>query len=462
MAVTQISRIQHRRGLEQDLPQLTAAELGWSLDTRRLYIGNGTIEEGAPVVGVTRVLTEHDVSDLTSNVAFANYTFVGNLAGYTAQTGASALSPTIRTYQQKLDDFVNVRDFGAVGDNSTDDTSAINRAIQQIYKSTVSPTESRARRTIYFPGGTYLITSPILVPPYAKLVGDGIGSSIIKQSQANQTVVKSCDSLFQTDASIGTNSAVTPKDIEIHNIQFLNSNSSVTSPIFVIDSSENVKLSSCRFNSAAGTGFYPNLVTILSSSVLSHTIYFENCDFVNGGNGLSVVGAGVRSLKAIGCTYDSLSNVAVNLRDAKNYVGVGNYFGTVGSFMVTDGNNATFELGDHYDTNNILNTGLYLGNLQYGMSQQYTLSSTPTVLSIIGPLIGANSAVTLDYEIRNQANARFGTITYVTTSTQTVFDDNYTETVNTVGANLFANSDSLIASVSSGTAVFKFAFKTFL
>ena len=245
MAVTQISRIQHRRGLEQDLPQLTAAELGWSLDTRRLYIGNGTIEEGAPVVGVTRVLTEHDVSDLTSNVAFANYTFVGNLAGYTAQTGASALSPTIRTYQQKLDDFVNVRDFGAVGDNSTDDTSAINRAIQQIYKSTVSPTESRARRTIYFPGGTYLITSPILVPPYAKLVGDGIGSSIIKQSQANQTVVKSCDSLFQTDASIGTNSANTPKDIEIHNIQFLNSNSSVTSPIFVIDSSENVKLSSC-------------------------------------------------------------------------------------------------------------------------------------------------------------------------------------------------------------------------
>ena len=29
MAVTQISRIQHRRGLEQDLPQLSSAELGW-------------------------------------------------------------------------------------------------------------------------------------------------------------------------------------------------------------------------------------------------------------------------------------------------------------------------------------------------------------------------------------------------------------------------------------------------
>ena len=67
MAVTQISRIQHRRGLEQDLPQLASAELGWSVDTRQLYIGNGTLEEGAPIVGVTRILTEHDIIDLTSN-----------------------------------------------------------------------------------------------------------------------------------------------------------------------------------------------------------------------------------------------------------------------------------------------------------------------------------------------------------------------------------------------------------
>ena len=51
MAVIQISRIQHRRGLESDLPNLASAELGWSVDTRKLYIGNGTIEEGAPSLG---------------------------------------------------------------------------------------------------------------------------------------------------------------------------------------------------------------------------------------------------------------------------------------------------------------------------------------------------------------------------------------------------------------------------
>lgn len=59
MAIVQISQIKHRHGLEEDLPQLATAELGWSVDTRKLYIGNGTLSEGAPEVGNTEILTEH-------------------------------------------------------------------------------------------------------------------------------------------------------------------------------------------------------------------------------------------------------------------------------------------------------------------------------------------------------------------------------------------------------------------
>ena len=59
MAILQISRITQRKGLAQDLPEpLAGAELGWAIDDRRLYIGNGTVEDGAPVVGNTEVLTE--------------------------------------------------------------------------------------------------------------------------------------------------------------------------------------------------------------------------------------------------------------------------------------------------------------------------------------------------------------------------------------------------------------------
>lgn len=76
MAIVQISQITNRKGLQENLPQLAGAELGWSVDSRRLYIGNGTLEEGAPVIGNTEILTEFSpilpqptVVELLNNVA---------------------------------------------------------------------------------------------------------------------------------------------------------------------------------------------------------------------------------------------------------------------------------------------------------------------------------------------------------------------------------------------------------
>jgi hypothetical protein len=58
VAIVQISQITNRKGLQENLPQLAGAEFGWSIDSRRLYIGNGTLQEGAPVIGNTEILTE--------------------------------------------------------------------------------------------------------------------------------------------------------------------------------------------------------------------------------------------------------------------------------------------------------------------------------------------------------------------------------------------------------------------
>ena len=67
MAITQISRIQHRRGLRESLPQLAAGEIGFSIDTQELFIGNGTVSEGAPQTGNTKILTEDDNILSTAN-----------------------------------------------------------------------------------------------------------------------------------------------------------------------------------------------------------------------------------------------------------------------------------------------------------------------------------------------------------------------------------------------------------
>jgi hypothetical protein len=58
VAIVQISRITNRKGLQINLPQLAGAEFGWCTDTRKLFIGNGTLEDGAPEIGNTEVLTE--------------------------------------------------------------------------------------------------------------------------------------------------------------------------------------------------------------------------------------------------------------------------------------------------------------------------------------------------------------------------------------------------------------------
>lgn len=259
MAIVQISRITQRKGLATDLPQpLAGAEFGWAIDDRRLYIGNGTIEDGAPVVGNTEVLTEF--SDI---LGFATaYTYEGAAAGYLAQTGATIGAPVTQSLQSRLDSYVVVTDFGATGDGTTDDTAAINRALFQLYCREVNP---QIRRSLFFPAGTYIITDTLNIPPYAKLYGEGSNSSIISFNvQAHTSLIayaegvlvlsgtdyyrslaavpvgigignatywaieslpeyiaRTADSLQQTGVNIATNGAIPPQNIEISSMAFI-------------------------------------------------------------------------------------------------------------------------------------------------------------------------------------------------------------------------------------------------
>lgn len=181
MAIVQVSRITTRKGLIDDLPQpLAGAELGWAIDERRLFIGNGALEEGAPVVGNTEILTEF--SDV---LTYANqYTYRGTAAGYTAQTGPTSGSPVSQSLQSRLDSYAVVTDFGATGDGVTDDTAAINRALNQLYCVQVNP---QIRRSLFFPAGSYLVTDTIVIPSFARLYGEGANSSIINFNVQNWT-----------------------------------------------------------------------------------------------------------------------------------------------------------------------------------------------------------------------------------------------------------------------------------
>jgi hypothetical protein len=173
VAIVQVSRITQRKGLQTDLPQpLASAELGWAIDERRLFIGNGTIAEGAPVVGNTEILTEF--SDVLSFLT--QYTYKGENAGYTVQTGVTPGDPVTQSLQRRLDSYAVISNFGATGDGSTDVTADINRALFQIY---CRSENTASRRSLFFPAGEYIITGTLNIPPGTTLYGEGIDSTII-------------------------------------------------------------------------------------------------------------------------------------------------------------------------------------------------------------------------------------------------------------------------------------------
>jgi len=211
MPIVQISRIQHRRGKRTDLPQLAAGELGWVVDEQRLYIGNGTVSDGAPAVGNTEIVTSGSSAFTTA----LSHTYKGYL-GDSTPVGTSQQ----RTLQQRLDDYVSVKDFGAKGDDSTADITAIQNAIDEIYKDT-DKDDTRSRRVLFFPAGTYRINAALKIPPYATLIGEGPDKTIIRNS-GNNAVMVTQDDDGNVGANIGNSSATTPTQIQISSMTLRN------------------------------------------------------------------------------------------------------------------------------------------------------------------------------------------------------------------------------------------------
>ena len=112
---------------------------------------------GGAVTGGANALVTKEVLDATSQLimdeiptALKNpnaLTFTGASSG--AYDGSSAVTINIPSGFS----CVNVKDHGAKGDGTTDDTTAIQSAIDYA--------AAAGRRAVYFPAGTYIVTSPL-------------------------------------------------------------------------------------------------------------------------------------------------------------------------------------------------------------------------------------------------------------------------------------------------------------
>src|SRR6056300_149509 len=271
MPIVSISRIQHRRGKRTDLPQLAAGELGWVIDEQRLFIGNGTVSDGAPAVGNTEIVTAGS-SAFTTALTHAYKGYLGDSTPVTTSVS--------RTLQKRLDDYVSVKDFGATGDDSTADVTAIQNAIDELYIDT-DKTDTRSRRVLFFPAGTYRINAALKIPPYAHLVGEGPDKTIIRNS-GNNAVMVTQDDEGNVGANIGNSGATTPTQIQISNMTVKNmvayggiSLDRVTKAYF-----NNVKFTGSYASGGADASTSKGVTVTESTAVYSTTnVIFNQCQF---------------------------------------------------------------------------------------------------------------------------------------------------------------------------------------
>lgn len=198
MSILQISKIQVRRGQKNSnsgIPQLSSAEFAWAIDSQELFIGNGSISEGAPYVGNTKILTEHD-----NIIALVNSYSYG---------GPQNTSSTPRSLQSKLDETVSVLDFGADPSGVSDSTTAFNNACTALYKSA----ENQNKKILFIPAGTYLFLSDLKIPSWAILQGEHSVYTILNIGSNNIRFV----SEHLVDFEVFTDSNF-PHDIQLSNI----------------------------------------------------------------------------------------------------------------------------------------------------------------------------------------------------------------------------------------------------
>src|SRR5690606_39173265 len=76
-----------------------------------------------------------------------------NIDSSTVDYNQGGTGAALRTVKERLQDYISVADFGAIGNGIANNTSAINAAIQEA---------KRQSTELYFPPGTYLITGNLI------------------------------------------------------------------------------------------------------------------------------------------------------------------------------------------------------------------------------------------------------------------------------------------------------------
>ena len=477
MAVIQISKIQVRRGLQENLPQLGSGELGWSIDERRLWIGNGTLAEGAPELGNTEIVTVN--SDIS---AALTYYFRGDESGYESQTGPTPAEDVMRTIQNKLDETVSFRDFITPADAASNDyTTALRRAISEIWPTSYYGTPGVNRR-LHIPAGIYPVSDTIDIPPYTSIYGDNVEGTIIRQNDNFP--------LFEMDSGAASN----PQNITIADLTL---ETTKGYDIVLADSTSNLLFDRVKFK---GNVTIPLANTINASAVLlsesiaeTKNVIFNECQFTKITYGITASGnvSGVvvnnsnfdtlyqgvvssadagspQGIKILTTVFDNIAKQAITSSNDSAITSAFNHYKTVGTGNATVLSSETantavltwatannYSIGDLFNRSNVVIKPLIeitgvTAPTKVNITTSGSLQETPGFTETLTNNTTANTALTLvsstvsaiiDYSVVRGTAKRIGSIKITHFNGSVVYEDDYSE-IGTPGVTLAFVGDS--------------------
>jgi hypothetical protein len=244
--------------------------------------------------GAQYAYTETD----SNTVTFVSGLHVGAVVKFTTtqQQGAGAVNASQVTYdpagtgavaesvQTKLRQYVSVKDYGAVGDGTTDDTTAIQNALN-------------ASLNVYFPEGTYLVSSTLTLRTRHHIYGANAQASTL-QANTDITVLSATDKqriviedleIFGVGKATATNSG----------IQLVNTPYCVFSRIYVIGFNRGV------YMKAGGASPFSNYSNTIRESTIIYNNFNIDCE------------AESNNLTLIACTFGGTgSSYGVRFKDS--------------------------------------------------------------------------------------------------------------------------------------------------
>lgn len=227
---------------------------------------------------------------------------------------ASSALPPERTLQSVLDDRCSIKNYGAFGDGIADDSSAVYNAIISLNK---AGEDSKYYRTLFFPSGTYLITSNVIPLPYGTyLKGEGIGRTIIKSKDYLDAIMVTMDSNMNmgTATEYGLNAKL-PEYITVEDLT-IDVSDSITSSLLLLATCHNVLFKNVEF---VGTNI-TNLVKLADNSHSSKSshIVFDGCIFNTGETAINSIHS-VEHLVVKNCLFRNIKNESIVLNPNDNF-----------------------------------------------------------------------------------------------------------------------------------------------